>query len=88
MPAGQRTEVRRGTLKRAPLLLFGLMMLSALDAQQYTLGVGVYPGDPNENFAPVMRVDQKAYRNLALHRPAYQSSSSSLRSSAVMRSPA
>jgi hypothetical protein len=35
----------------------------------------VYPGDPKENFAPSMRVDSTTYRNLALHRPAYQSSS-------------
>jgi hypothetical protein len=35
----------------------------------------VYPGDPKENFAPSMRIDSTTYRNLALHRPAYQSSS-------------
>ncbi|HUB81906.1 MAG TPA: discoidin domain-containing protein [Bryobacteraceae bacterium] len=46
-----------------------------LQAQNYTLGVGVYPGDPKENFAPSMRVDSTTYRNLALHRAAYQSSS-------------
>jgi hypothetical protein len=50
------------------------MAWSAVQAQQYTLGVGVYPGDPRENFAPVTHLDQ-TYRNLALHRPAYQSSS-------------
>jgi hypothetical protein len=47
----------------------------ALGAQQYTLGVGVYPGDPQQNFAPTFRVDGATYRNLALHRAAYQSSS-------------
>ena len=46
-----------------------------LQAQNYTLGIGVYPGDPKENFAPSMRIDSATYRNLALHRPAYQSSS-------------
>ena len=35
----------------------------------------MYPGNPSENFAPLMREDQKTYRNLALHRPAYHSSS-------------
>ena len=55
-------------------VLLMLMALPALFGQPYTLGVGVYPGDPNENFAPVMRADS-TYRNLALHRPAYQSSS-------------
>jgi len=46
-----------------------------MQAQDYTLGVGVYPGDPKENFAPAMRIDSSTYRNLALHRPAYHSSS-------------
>jgi hypothetical protein len=48
--------------------------IQPIQAQQYTLGVGVYPGDPRENFAPSSRLD-RTYRNLALHRPAYQSSS-------------
>ncbi|MFZ0934867.1 MAG: discoidin domain-containing protein, partial [Bryobacteraceae bacterium] len=52
-----------------------LAALLALGAQQYTLGVGVYPGDPEQNFAPSFRVDGTTYRNLALHRAAYQSSS-------------
>jgi hypothetical protein len=56
------------------ILLLSLMAWPAIQAQQYTLGVGVYPGDPRENFAPVARTDQ-TYRNLALHRPVYQSSS-------------
>ena len=46
-----------------------------LQAQNYSLGIGVYPGDPKDNFAPSMRMDSTTYRNLALHRPAYQSSS-------------
>ncbi len=45
-----------------------------LQAQDHTLGVGVYPGDPKENFGPSVRIDSTAYRNLALHRAAYQSS--------------
>jgi len=52
-----------------------LAALLPLGAQQYTLGVGVYPGDPKQNFAPSFRVDSTTYRNLALHRAAYQSSS-------------
>jgi hypothetical protein len=47
----------------------------SLQAQSYSLGIGVYPGDPRENFAPAMRIDSTTNRNLALHRPAYQSSS-------------
>jgi hypothetical protein len=50
-------------------------MLCALQAQQYTRGVGVYPGDPKEDFAAQVVPDASgAYRNLALRRAAYQSS--------------
>jgi hypothetical protein len=56
------------------IILLALMALPGLHGQQYTLGVGVYPGDPKENFAPATYLD-RTYRNLALHRPAYQSSS-------------
>ncbi len=42
----------------------------------FTRGVGVYPGDPEEFFGPALVPDTSgAYRNLALLRPAYQSSS-------------
>jgi hypothetical protein len=41
----------------------------------YTRGVGVYPGDPIQDFAPRLIADSSTYRNLALHRPAYHSSS-------------
>ena len=54
------------------LVLLGTMTLCA---QEYTRGVGVYPGDPGEDFSPSMRVDSGTYRNLALRRLAYQSSS-------------
>ena len=52
-----------------------LTTAASLAAQQYTRGVGVYPGNPKDYFGPAMRVDAAAYRNLALHRPAYHSSS-------------
>jgi hypothetical protein len=48
---------------------------SALNSEGYTRGVGVYPGDPREDFAPALVVDGTTYRNLALRRPAYHSSS-------------
>ncbi|HEY1219656.1 MAG: discoidin domain-containing protein [Bryobacteraceae bacterium] len=57
------------------LALSFLAAVVALGAQQQTLGVGVYPGDPQQNFAPTFRMDTATYRNLALHRAAYQSSS-------------
>ena len=43
-------------------------------AQNYTRGVGVYPGDPREFTGPSLVASPETYRNLALHRPAYQSS--------------
>jgi hypothetical protein len=44
-------------------------------AQIQTRGAGVYPGDPREDFAPVSRIDDTTYRNLALNRAAWHSSS-------------
>lgn len=41
----------------------------------YTRGIGVYPGNPDEDFSPDLCVDNTTYRNLALLRPAYHSSS-------------
>jgi hypothetical protein len=42
---------------------------------KYTRGVGIYPGNPDEDFAPVLVSDATNYRNIALLRPAYHSSS-------------
>ncbi len=42
---------------------------------EFTRGLGVYPGHPRENFSPELVVDKATYRNLALLRPAYHSSS-------------
>ncbi len=52
------------------------MCAALLQSQTYTRGVGVYPGDPSEDFSPTLDPDHSGtYRNLALLRPAYQSSS-------------
>ena len=59
-------------LASAFLLLFSFA--SSAWAQQYTRGIGVYPGDPAQYDGPSLAVDAHTYRNLALHRPAYQSS--------------
>ena len=58
-------------MKRASLIL--LLSCFALHAQNYTRGIGVYPGDPKE-YTGAALVPDNTYRNLALHRPAYQSS--------------
>ncbi len=41
----------------------------------YTRGLGLYPGAPEANFSPDLIIDNSTYRNLALLRPAYHSSS-------------
>jgi Exo-beta-D-glucosaminidase Ig-fold domain/Glycosyl hydrolases family 2/F5/8 type C domain/Glycosyl hydrolases family 2, sugar binding domain len=69
--------LRRRQMRTLVLLGFMLALVatSTLRAPQYTRGVGVYPGDSKEDFAPVLVPDAQTYRNLALHRPAYHSSS-------------
>ena len=57
------------------VLTLSLVAIFSLSAQQYTRGIGVYPGDPKEYAGPSMQVDETTYRNLALHRPAWHSSS-------------
>ncbi len=51
-----------------------LIPFQSLRAQQYSRGVGVYPGDPSEVFSPSMKIDSMHYRDLAHLRPVYQSS--------------
>jgi len=59
-------------------ILLSLCAFTALNGQQYTKGVGIYPGDPKQDFAPAVAPERAAaaqtVRNLALRRPAYQSS--------------
>jgi hypothetical protein len=55
----------------ALLILFSVLVSHA---QEYTRGIGVYPGDPKEYMGPALVIDAHNYHNLALHRPAYQSS--------------
>ncbi len=43
-------------------------------SDHYTLGIGNYPGAPEDNFAPRLVADQD-YRNIALNRSAYASGS-------------
>jgi hypothetical protein len=65
-------------LKSSPFFLLLLFIFTGLTnghAQSYTRGVGIYPGEPKEDFSPTMKLDSVHYRNLALNRPVYQSSS-------------
>ena len=67
-----------GSGRRAPLKYLDLLVLAlfsvASPSQQFTRGLGVYPGDPQQYDGPALTADAETYRNLALHRPAYQSS--------------
>jgi len=43
---------------------------------EFTRGLGIYPGEPSADFGPILEADTTGqYRNLALLRPAYHSSS-------------
>ena len=47
----------------------------AARADAYSRGIGMYPGLPAENYSPTFVIDNSTYRNLALLRPAWHSSS-------------
>ncbi len=55
--------------------LFLLISGCSQKTEKYTRGVGVYPGDPKEDFSPVLVADNDNYRNLAKLRAAWHSSS-------------
>jgi hypothetical protein len=62
---------RFATLVSLALVLAVLSFAS----DKYTRGVGIYPGNPDEDYAPVLVSDASNYRNIAMFRPAYHSSS-------------
>ena len=70
----------RYVIRKMPLMPFLIFLITLLvpvfaaRAQNFSRGIGVYPGDPREDFSPRMRIDGTIYRNLALHRSVYQSS--------------
>lgn len=49
------------------------ILLSSCTTEGQQSRIGLYPGNPNENFAPAL-IQDNAYRNIALHRAAYHSS--------------
>ncbi|MDR3703297.1 MAG: hypothetical protein P4L56_26860 [Candidatus Sulfopaludibacter sp.] len=51
------------------ILLLSAIAAAALTAQPYTRGIGVYPGDPKEDFGPTLVPGGTAYRNVALEPP-------------------
>jgi hypothetical protein len=57
------------------VIAMSLLVVGGAAAQEFTRGVGIYPGDLTEDFSPSLRLNAAGYRNLALRRPAYHSSS-------------
>lgn len=62
------------------LLLWGCNGAGATGASfersdYYSRGIGQYPGNPKEDFSPELLPDHSNYRNIALLRPAFNSSS-------------
>ncbi|MDY6131468.1 MAG: discoidin domain-containing protein [Prevotella sp.] len=64
-------------IKKAAFIIAALTALGGQAMAQedtYTKGIGIYPGKTSESFAPQWTPDTH-YRNIALHRKAYHSSS-------------
>jgi hypothetical protein len=58
-------------------ILFDLLIIINLlptYGQIYNRGIGIYPGNPAENFSPSLKIDKEKYRNIALFKPVYSSS--------------
>ena len=55
------------------LLLMALLCIT-VSAQQLNRPIGQYPGNPSEYYGPTL-VQDNSYRDIALHRMVYQSSS-------------
>ena len=66
------TNMTNTSLRYGILLVCHILLSFSSYAQQFSRGIGVYPGNPNEYFGPTMEKDT-TYRNLALHRAVYQS---------------
>ena len=68
-----------GTLAASTLLSSCLKSKVPMETYErsdyYTRGIGTYPGSPSEDFSPELKPDYSNYRNIALLRSTYQSSS-------------
>jgi hypothetical protein len=59
----------------AALSIIFLMTNCKHNTERYSRGIGIYPGNPDEDFSPDLVRDNEHYRNIARLRPVYQSSS-------------
>jgi beta-galactosidase/beta-glucuronidase len=62
-------------MKPAILMFVFFSVSSLMNGQEYTRGVGNYPGEPRAYNGAILTPATGMYRNLALNRPAYASSS-------------
>lgn len=73
--------MKKGNHKRIIAIQFILILIGLayygdiLNAQAYTRGIGLYPGNTKEDFSPTLQIDKSKYHNLSLNKPAYHSSS-------------
>jgi len=67
--------------KKLVFQIAGFIFLSAIftgcqqKSDNYTRGIGIYPGNPTEDFSPKLIAENQSYRNLSKLRPAWHSSS-------------
>lgn len=64
------------TIKKTFLIFLCIITFThnSIISQTYTRGIGIYPGNPKECYAPTLQIDS-TYRNIALHCKTYHSSS-------------
>ncbi|KAA6307005.1 Exo-beta-D-glucosaminidase, partial [termite gut metagenome] len=66
-------------MKTRPLFLsmIGLSLLAGCSSKSdsYTREIGIYPGNPNETYAPEVVADNATYRNVTELKSGYHSSS-------------
>jgi hypothetical protein len=84
MPTSRRTFLKTSLVATAGAALPSLPAMastgtilppgSSASSTPFTRGIGVYPGEPSAFFGPTFFIESKNYRNLALNRPATQSS--------------
>ena len=83
MPTSRRDFLKASIITAGSAALPALPLTADAEAgpastaagSNYTRGIGLYPGAPDQNFAPTLALDTTTYRNLALRRPASHSSS-------------
>ena len=54
--------------------LWAFFLAGCQSNESYTKGVGIYPGNPEEDFSPDLVTDNDQYGNVALNRITYHSS--------------